>query len=147
MSRVFAANVLSWGNQSVDKVLVGRFLGAPALHGAYSLAYNAMQMPVSLVSGTVHSALTPAYSRIQEDRQRLERVWLRSKRISVALVAPALAVVIVVAPDAVDVIFGDKWDDSIVPLQLLCLGGLAASLGAMNWSLLQACGEAGGCCD
>ena len=73
----------------------------------------------------------------------------RSKRISVALVAPALAVVIVVAPDAVDVIFGDKWDDSIVPLQLLCLGGLAASLGAMNarWSLLQACGEAGGCCD
>ena len=141
-TRIFSATLLSWGNLNLDKALVGRFLGAAPL-GAYSLAYNTMLMPVVLVSGTIHQAVSPAYSRIQQDRERLERVWLRSRRLSVALVAPALTAVIVVAPDLVDVVFGEKWDDVVVPLQLLCLGGIASSLSALNWSVLQASGEAG----
>jgi PST family polysaccharide transporter len=102
-----------------------------------------MQLPAQLVGGTLHQAVGPAYSRIQRDRERLERAVLRTKRLSVALVAPALVGVIVVAQDAIDVVFGDKWDDAVLPLQLLCVGGLAASLSAMNWSLLQAVGQAG----
>jgi PST family polysaccharide transporter len=141
-SKVFSASLLTWGNQNLDTVLVGRVLG-PAPLGAYSIAYNTMQMPVTFVAGTVHQALTPAYSRIQRDRDRLERAWLRSRRTSVALVAPALALMLVLAPDVVSVLFGEQWDKAVVPLQLLCLGGLANSLSSLNWSLLQARGEGG----
>ena len=141
-TRIFSATLLDWGNYNLDKTLVGRFLG-PASLGSYSLAYNAMLMPMFLVAGTIHQALTPAYSRIQRDRERLERVWLHNRRLSVALVAPSLMAVIVVAPDLVEVAFGDQWDDVVVPLQLLCVGGVARALGALNWSLLQAAGEAG----
>lgn len=141
-AKVFGATLLTWGNQNLDKVFVGRALGAAPL-GSYSLAYNTMQVPVGLVSGTVHQALSPAYSRIQRDRERLERVFLRSRRVSVALVVPALTALLVVAPDAVEIVFGSKWDAAIVPLQVLCLGGIASSLSALNWSILQASGEAG----
>lgn len=141
-AKVFGATLLAWGNQNLDKVFVGRVLGAAPL-GAYSLAYNTMQMPVGLVAGTVHQALSPAYSRIQRDRERLERAFLRSRRVSVALVVPTLTALMVVAQDAVQIVFGTKWDDAIVPLQLLCLGGIASSLSALNWSILQASGEAG----
>jgi O-antigen/teichoic acid export membrane protein len=140
-SRVFGALLLDWGSQNLDKALVGRFVGASAL-GAYSLAWNVMRMPVTLVSGTVNQALTPAYSRIQRDKDRLERVWLRNKRLSYALIAPALAALVVVAPDLVRVAFGEKWEDMIVPLQILCVGALAGAFGTMNWSVLQARGEA-----
>ena len=140
--KVFSATLLSWGNSNLDNVLIGRFLGAPAL-GAYSLAYNTAQMPVSIVAGTLLRAVTPAYSRIQSDKERLERAWLRNKRMSVAVVAPTLMTLIVVAPDFVQVLFGGQWAEAVTPLRLLCLGAIAVSLGALNWSVLQARGEGG----
>jgi O-antigen/teichoic acid export membrane protein len=141
-SKVFGAMMLSWGNSNVDTVLVGRVLGAPAL-GAYALAYNTTQIPVQVVSGTFLQAITPAYSRIQRDRERLERAWLRNKRMAVAVVAPSLMTLVVVAPDLVSVLFGANWDEAVTPLRLLCLGAIAISLGALNWSVLQARGEGG----
>lgn len=141
-AKVFSASLLSWGSSNLDNVLVGRFLGAPAL-GAYALAYNTTQMPVTVLSGTLLQALSPAYSRIQQDKERLERAWLRNKRMAVAVLAPALMTMIVVAPDFVQVAFGAKWADVATPLRLLCLGALATSLGALNWSALQARGEGG----
>lgn len=140
--KIFTATVLSWGTSNLDKVLVGRFLGAAAL-GAYSLAYNVPQMSLSLVSETLSRAVSPAYSRIQDQKDRLERAWLRNKRMSVSFVAPMLATLVVVAPDLVRLVFGDQWDESITPLRLLCLAVLAQALGALNWSVLQARGEGG----
>ncbi len=139
--RIFAATILSWGTQNLDKVLVGRFLGAPAL-GAYSLAYSAMFLPMNLLGGPFHQVVGPVFSRIQGDTARLERAWLRSKRLSIAIVAPGMLVLVVVAPDFVPLVFGETWDDAVVPLQLLCLGGLASSLTNLHWSVLQARGEA-----
>lgn len=141
-ARIFVATVLGWGNQNFDKALVGRFLGAAAL-GTYSLAYTAMLLPVTVLGKPLQQVLSPAYSRIQGDKARLERAWLRSKRLSVAVVSPGLLTLVVVAPDFVHVMFGEQWDEAIVPLQLLCVGGLANSLTALHWSVLQARGEAG----
>ncbi len=141
-TRIFSATVLSEGTQSLDKVLVGRFLGAAAL-GPYSLAYSTMLLPSTLLGGALFSAVSPAYSRIQSDKARLERAWLRSKRVSIAVVSPALLALIVVAPDFVHVVFGERWDDAVIPLQLLCVGGLAHSLVTLHWGVLQARGEAG----
>jgi len=140
-TRVFAATLLSWGNQNLDNTLVGRFLGAPAL-GTYALAYNSMQTPRRLVAGTVNQAVNPVFSRIQSDKPRLERAFVRTRRLSVALVAPCLLGIIIVAPDVVPVAFGHQWHAAILPLQLLCLGGIAVSLNTLNWSVLQASGEA-----
>ena len=140
--KVFSAQVIGWGNMNMDNVLIGRFLGAAPL-GAYSLAYNLMYMPMTRIARPLAQVLSPAYSRIQDDRVRLEAAWLRSKRISFALVAPCFLGIIVVAPDLVHVAFGRKWEAAITPLQLLCVAGAADALGTLNWAVLQACGKAG----
>ena len=141
-AKITSAAVFDWGSLNLDTALVGRYLGAASL-GAYSLAYNAMRLPVNYLGRPLFQALSPAYSRIQEDRTRLERVWLQTKRVSIAIIAPALLVLIVVAPDFVPVVLGDQWGDAVVPLQILCIGGLANTLTSLHWSVLQACGEAG----
>ena len=138
--RVFAASALSWGDQNVDKGLVGRVIGAEAL-GAYSLAFAAMLLPQTTLGRPFNQVLAPALSRIQTDKDRLERAWLRSKRLSVAVVAPAVLGLIVLAPDFVPVAFGDQWNDAIIPLQLLCIGGVAASLVNLHTAILVARGE------
>jgi O-antigen/teichoic acid export membrane protein len=141
-AKVFSSAMLSWGNGNFDNVLVGRVLG-PAALGAYSLAYNVMFMPMTRIGRPLGQVLSPAYSRIQRDRERLERAWLRGKRTVVSLVAPGFLAILVAAPDLVHVAFGSKWNSAITPLQLLCVAGVAHSLGMLNWGVLTASGAGG----
>jgi len=139
-AKVFGARTMMWANINIDNVLVGRFLGATAL-GSYSLAYNVMFLPMARISVPLTQVVSPAFARLQEERERLERAWLRSKRLSTALLIPSFLVVMVTAPDLVDVVFGSKWHAAILPLQLLCVAGIATALVALNFSIVQACGE------
>jgi O-antigen/teichoic acid export membrane protein len=140
--KLFWSRVLMWGNYNVDNMLVGRFLGAPAL-GAYSLAYNVMFMPMTRIGIPLTQVLSPAYARMQSDPRRLQEAWLRSKRVSTAALIPCFATCAIVAPDLVRVAFGAKWHNAVVPLQLLCVAGTAHALVALNQSLLQARGKGG----
>lgn len=135
--KVFGARVLTWGSSNMDNVLIGRFLGAAPL-GAYALAYNVMYVPITRISVPLLSVLSPAYARMQHDRERLFATWLKSKSMITALLGPAFAVVIVVSPDLVPVAFGSKWHAAVVPIQLLSLAGLAQTVVAPHWSILTA---------
>ena len=135
--KVFGARIFSWGNSNMDNVLVGRYLGAAPL-GAYALAYNVMYVPITRISSPLTRILSAAYARMQHDPERLQNAWLRGRSILSALLLPAFAIVIVVAPDLVPVAFGAKWHNAITPLQLLTAAGLARTLVATNWALLTA---------
>jgi PST family polysaccharide transporter len=126
----------------MDNVLVGRYLGARAL-GAYGLAYNVMYVPLTRISLPLMTVLSPAYARMQHDRERLQRSFLLSKRVINALLAPVFLASVVVAPDLVHVAFGARWNAAVVPLQLLSLAGLAQSLVSLHWSVLTALGKPG----
>lgn len=135
--RLFGARFLGWGDSNMDNVLVGRYLGASAL-GAYALAYNVMYVPITRISLPLASVFAPAYARMQHDPRRLMAAWLRSKRLISTLLSPAFVVAIVVAPDLIHVVFGQKWHAAVVPIQLLSLAGLAQSLVGLNASILTA---------
>ncbi len=140
--KLTGTRILHYANLNTDNTLVGRFLGAPAL-GTYGLAYNVMFTPMTRINLPIYAVITPALSRMQHDPPRLRSAWLRSKRLSAALLAPAFLAIIVVAPDFVRVVFGSKWDAAVPVVRLLCVAGLAHSLVALNSTILQAQGEAG----
>jgi O-antigen/teichoic acid export membrane protein len=141
-SKIYVAEMLGWSQNNADNALVGRFLGSAAL-GAYSLAYNVMYVPILRIAAPLMQVLSPTYARLQGEPERLERVWLKSKRVSAALLTPMFVGGAVVAPDLIPVVFGAKWHAAIVPLQLLCVAGLAQALVTLNWSVLSAQGKAG----
>lgn len=138
--KIFGARVLSWSNLNIDNVLVGRFLGAATL-GAYSLAYNVMYLPMARIGSPLQQVVSPVFARMQAEHDRLERAFLRSKQLSCALLIPGFLVTLVVAPDLVNVVFGEKWDAAILPLQFLCVAGVAQSLVALHFSILQSSGK------
>ncbi len=138
--KIFGARVLSWSNSNFDNVLVGRFLGAAAL-GAYSLAYNVMFLPMARIGSPLQQVVSPVFARMQADRDRLEKAFIRSKKLSCALLIPSFLVTLVVAPDLVTVVFGRKWEDVILPLQLLCIAGVGQTLVSLHFSILQSLGE------
>ena len=124
----------------MDKLLIGRYLGAASL-GTYSFAYQLMFTPILNLGFPLQGVLFPVFATIQDDHERLSAAWLRGKRLAVAIMAPAFLTLIVVAPDLVPAVFGSKWEEAVPVLQLLCLAGVAYSLGTQNWILLMSTGR------
>src|SRR5581483_4415920 len=135
--RVFATRILFYFNRNVDNLLVGRFLGSAAL-GAYSLAYNVMLMPFSRISSPVQDVMFPAFSRVQDDPGRIGAGWLRVNRLVAAITVPSLVGLVLVAPDFIRAVLGEKWSAAIPVVRILCWVGLLQSLQGLNSSILEA---------
>jgi O-antigen/teichoic acid export membrane protein len=136
-ARVFGQRLLYYLHRNADNLLVGRFLGAAAL-GVYALAYNVMLVPFSRLGGPVQEVLFPAFSRLQDEPQRIAELWLRAVRLVGAVTVPSLAGLVVVAPDFVRVVLGPRWSAMVPVLQILAWVGLLQSLQTLNGNILQA---------
>lgn len=134
---VFGQRLLYYVHANADNLLVGRFLGAAAL-GAYSVAYTVMLVPFSRIAVPLAEVLFPAMSRLQDDRERMAALWVRATRIVAAFSVPALLGMMVVAPDFVAVVLGDKWRAATPVIQILSWVGLLNSLQTLNSNVLIA---------
>jgi O-antigen/teichoic acid export membrane protein len=134
---VFGQRILFYLHRNADNLLVGRFVGAAAL-GTYALAYNVMLVPFSRLGGPVQEVLFPAFSRLQDDADRIAAIWIRATRLVGAVTVPALAGLVVVAPDFVHVVLGSRWHGVAPVLQILAWVGLLQSLQTINSNILQA---------
>jgi O-antigen/teichoic acid export membrane protein len=135
-SNVFGAKMLYWANANVDNLLVGRFLGAASL-GAYSLAFAVALTPVNRIAIPITQVFFPAFSRLR-DREPIAEVWLRAVGMLAFFVAPAMFGLIVVAPDLVPVVFGEKWRHAAPVMQFLAAIALLQTLTALHDGVLQA---------
>jgi len=139
-AKLFGARFLFYVNGNADNVLVGRVLGSSAL-GVYAVAYNVMLIPFARLVYPIQQTLLPALSRIQEEPERIARLWLRANRAIAAVVVPAMVGLIVVAPDLVPVVFGERWHGLVRVVQILATSGLVLSLSSLCTSILVALGR------
>lgn len=134
---VLGHRLLYYIHRNADNLLIGRFIGAAGL-GVYTLAYNVMLIPFSRIAGPIQQVLFPAFSRMQDEPERIAALWIRATRLVGAISIPALCGLVVVAPDFVPVVFGHRWDDAIPLIQILAWVGLLQSLQTLNTEILQA---------
>ena len=141
----FGANVL--GNRFASilqetsaPLLIGRLLGAASL-GLYTLANNVVLTPIARVTLPLGQVLFPALSRHQDDPARIGSMWLKSLSLSSAVTLPALAGLVVVAPDFVTVTLGEKWADVVPVIQILVWVGAARAVQGPTTAVVLAIGK------
>jgi O-antigen/teichoic acid export membrane protein len=139
---VFAENMLWQAARTIVSVLIGRVLGAAAL-GTYALATTVILMPFARIAAPLQQVFFPAFSRINDDRDRMADIWIRATRLVAALSVPALVGLIVVAPDFVQVVLGPKWTEATRVIQILAAVGILQSVHTLNGEVLLALGKAG----
>ena len=123
-----------------DRFLIGRFLGTAAL-GIYAVAYNTMLVPASKLGAPLQRVFSPAFSRIQDETERIAAMWARVVRLLAAVSVPALAGLIVVAPDFVPLVLGDQWKEAVPVIQVLAWVGIVQAVQAINMDILLARGR------
>ena len=132
-SNLLGFNVFNYWSRNADNLLIGRYIGATGL-GIYSTAYSFMLLPLSQITRMISRVMFPALSRVQNDKERVKRIYLRAIAIIALITFPLMTGLLVVAEDFVLAVYGAKWIGLIRPLQILSLVGMYQSVGAtVGW--------------
>ncbi len=105
------------------------------------MAFNLATTPVQKTTSIITKVLFPAFSRIQTDNQRIQEAYLKIITYVSIISFPALALLFIIAPEFVKVVFGERWIEAVVPLRILCPAGALMSIGAAVGSVFLAKGR------
>lgn len=97
-------------------IVLGGILGSAGL-GILGVAQRASQYPLRFFMDTVTKVTFPAFSRMQDDKEQLERGVTRSVFFICALVFPSLVGLVVLFPAIIEIIPRyQKWEPAYIPL-------------------------------
>jgi PST family polysaccharide transporter len=137
---VVAFRVLNYFNRRADDLLIGAFLGPTAL-GFYSVAYRMLVLLIEVTSNLIDAVAFPVFSRLQDDADRLRRVYYKSSTFAALVAFPGFLAILVLAPQIVEVVFGPKWSESVPVMQVLTLFGIVQALIYLNSTMVKALGK------
>lgn len=111
----------------VDNAIIGKILGVTML-GYYAVAYRWGHFTSSNIRPIFQTVMFPTFSKIKDNMAKLHKGYLNSlKYISLAVVPITVGWVFLGDKFILNVI-GSKWENAILPLQILAISGLLRSL-------------------
>jgi O-antigen/teichoic acid export membrane protein len=134
---VIGTQLLTYIARNVDNVALGYSVG-PASLGAYSRAYQVLEMPITQLSAPISRVAIPVLVRLVDQPRRYVR-YLRAGQLVGSLgVGIIFGIAAGLADPLVLLVFGPQWQSMAVLMQVLALGG---AFRAMNqvvfWSYMS----------
>jgi O-antigen/teichoic acid export membrane protein len=126
--------------REMDNALIGRLLGMETL-GFYVVAYSLATIPADYLSKFLSRVVFPMFSKLQQDVPALRFEYVRAIKLISTLVVPTSVAVIVLAPEIIQVLYGDRWAAAAAPLRILAVFGCFRALWQLNGYLYNAIGR------
>ena len=139
---LFVDNLLWRWYTSLDTLLLGRWSGTAQL-GFYSLAQQVAELPLEKISTVVNDVSLPAYAELREDRAASARLLLETMRTQATIGFAIFWGLAAVAPVAVPVLFGRRWDDAVFPLAALAAVAPIRLIGSVETPAMTGLGRPG----
>lgn len=138
---VLGVGLLNAVQSNIDKLIIGVAIDPTAL-GYYFLAQRILNIVSELVTSVVAQVSFTTFSRVQGDVRRVN-VAMRGLTFASASVAiPVFAILALLAPYFIPVVFGDDWIAAVPVFQLLTPSIILASITYFDGNLLIAVGKA-----
>ena len=115
--------IVQYSYEHGDKLLVGKLFGATQL-GFYSQAYTISALTVGQISVVTNSVLFPAYATMRDNKTRLAKAFLSSLQMVSTITIPFAMGLLILAPELVIFLIGEKWRAAIPLLQIFAFLGL-----------------------
>lgn len=132
---------INYFNSQIDTIFIGKLLGAEAL-GIYSIAKQLIMGPAQIFNPVITKVTFPMMAKIQDDTEWLKNIYLKTIHYLSSVNFPVYALMVILAPELVLILFGDKWMEAVPIVQILSIYGALRSTGNPIGSLLLAKGKA-----
>lgn len=116
--------------QNIYSFLIGNRIGLVSL-GYYSQSDKWSKMGITSISQILTSSFLPVLSQVQDDAERFSRTSAKMCRFTAYLLFPAIGFLIVMSTPIFHLLFGTKWDPSIILFQLLLIRGIFTVLSSL----------------
>jgi O-antigen/teichoic acid export membrane protein len=137
---LLGARTVVYAGNNIGSVLLGRGF-SPGTLGVYSMASNIPQVFRARFTASVMQVLFPAFASIQQDDARMQRGYQKTLLYVSLLTFPGLTWLLVTANEFVLVVYGPKWAEAVVPMQILTLGTYFTILGNVSGPVQKARGR------
>ncbi len=125
----------------VDVFLGGHSLSARDL-GFYTVAAHLASLPMAKIVQTLNEIAFPAYARIQDQPEQVQRYLLKSLRLVTLLTVPMFLGLAAIADEFIETVFGQAWLPAVTLLQIFCLVMPFQTITALLEAPLSALGHA-----
>lgn len=138
--KLLLTNIISIINGNLLTAVFGRLFPINSV-GNYTQANKWSVMSNSVVTGAINQITQTVFVSISENREREIRVFRKLIRFAAFLSFPMILCLAFVAQEFIVVALGEKWADSGVLLQILCIGGAFMPLYGIYQNLIISCGR------
>ena len=139
-SNILLAEFVNRGYEQIRLLVIGKAFTEA------DLAYNGkgQTIPSAIIEITNTSILRvmfPAFSKLQDDKEKMREVASKSIQLSTFILAPAMIGLAAISFRFVPFLYTEKWNMCIPYLQLYCFTYLFHPIQSINLKIIQACGR------
>lgn len=125
--KLFVTNIIQQINSNVFSVLLGRFYNAGEV-GYYTQGNKWMVMAMQPLSGMINMVAQPVLVEVRSETERQVQVFRKMIRFGAFVSFPAMFGLAFIAKEFIYVTIGNKWEPSVIILQIMCLWGACSFL-------------------
>ncbi|PAE18200.1 hypothetical protein CHH91_00020 [Virgibacillus sp. 7505] len=140
--RILSARIFNYINKNIDYLLIGKLLGPREL-GLYTLAFQWSMIVREHISGAILQVTFSHISKLNNSRDKVGKLYLNVIRYVSTVTFPLSLGLMACAPEFVNVFYGNKWQEAIIVLEILCLIGAITSIGTIGGAVFEGLGKAG----
>ena len=133
-------NVVRYLSENMDKVLIGKFIGANPL-GLYTKAFQLFMMPVRQIRDPIRSLAMPVLSSVRNQPDRYRRYYQRLLDVLASLTIPGALYCVIEADFLIRVILGPQWLQAVPIFRILAIAGLILPVAGTRGLVLVSMGS------
>lgn len=139
-SKMVAAGLLDTLYRNVYYVVIGKYF-TPAELGFYTRAEQFNNLPSSNLTTVIQRVSYPALSQLQDNKVTLKQGYKKVITSTMFVSFISMLGMAAIAEPMVLTLIGEKWEQSIAYLQLLCFVGMLYPLHGINLNMLKVQGR------
>lgn len=136
----FLLRIAAYAANQSPRILVGYFFG-PAVLGLFSLALRLVEIMHQLLAVPVMNVLIPLAAKYRADPMRLERGIIGSTQLCALVCVPAFAGLALIAPTAMPLLFGPRWMEGAIIVQIFAAFGIVGASGLLSREIIAGLGR------
>ena len=135
-----ADQIINFFNTQLDVLVIGKLIGMEQL-GIYTIAKDFISKPLAIINPILTKVAFPVLSKLNADKLKVKSVYLKMINYLSTLSIPLYIFLFITAPFIVEFLFGSKWTDSIIIIQILAFYYILRAIGNPSGALLLAIGK------